>query len=610
MLPEITIEAYDPSPFMPGGAHWELTTDSLPLLPLNQLLAQEFALYFVDYGAKGQLSSANLRGLGAARTSLIWEGMEINSFTLGQSDFGEIMMAQGYEVGVGFGALSALYGNGAIGGSIALSYAPDFQKRPRLSLTQQMGSFGEYAAQVGFRTSTKKIHSNSVMTFQKSDNDFPYAHQDQEVRQMNAGFQNLGVLQDLYFQINPQHMLSLHFWYQDFEREIQPQRNDFQNDDHLENNTLRTVISWNWLTGRWQHNTAFGYTRDDQRYNKVDRILVSRHYLSYDFQFTPGPKIQFKAGTQANLIRAKVNAFKNTIHESRWDFYGSGLWKPLDGLRTGLSIRVPQVSGEFKPVSPMLSVSYDFRHTETATWTLDGQFARSFRLPTLNDRYWQPGGNLDLQPELSRNWELGVELDSRSARIHYQGALRYYYHSVDNWIIWIPGGSSVTEEGEVLSFWYPDNIRKVLAQGMEFYQSIRYQKAGSSWSTKLNLQANYKKAVNKKAISNLDRSVNKQLPYTPKWSLNGSWWVYYNHWSAALSTQFQDSRFTEANNELPALPGYTLWNLLLSRQGKWKKLAWSAQLQLNNILDKDYENFENRAMPGRNYSLNLIFTYN
>ena len=71
------------------------TTDSVVLQNLAQVIEDQAPVYFIQYGAPGQLSSINLRGLGASRTSLRWQGMEINSFTLGQTDFSEIAAGSG-----------------------------------------------------------------------------------------------------------------------------------------------------------------------------------------------------------------------------------------------------------------------------------------------------------------------------------------------------------------------------------------------------------------------------------------------------------------------------------------------------------------------------------
>ena len=43
--------------------------------------------------------------------------------------------------------------------------------------------------------------------------------------------------------------------------------------------------------------------------------------------------------------------------------------------------------------------------------TIRAQVARGYRVPTLNDRYWIPGGNPDVVPEDAIHFEGGAELD-------------------------------------------------------------------------------------------------------------------------------------------------------------------------------------------------------
>ena len=606
LLPELTIEGRDPTHFLPGVQHWTLPKDSLPAQSLSQSLSREFPWYFVEYGAPGQLSSANLRGLGSSRTSVLWQGMEINSFTLGQTDFGEVIPAQGYRVDVALGALSAVYGNGALGGTVSMGLEPNFNNGKKLRLHQQLGSYGRYGAEAAFQSSSKKLFSSTAINHQRSNNDFLYSYQGQEIRQPNAGYRNWGLSQDLFYNISSNHHVSGHFWFNDFMREIQPGKGDAQNQDQLENRSLRTLMQWTWDPVGWTQNVSAGYTRDEQIFNEGDPILVNRGFFSYQMLWNRNPQLQIKAGGQLNYLNALVEDYNGSISETRIDYYASTWWSPLPQLKAGLSIRLPQVSGDLKPLTPLMSMSYILGKNESRYWQLDGQVGRSYRVPTLNDRYWQPGGNLSLKPELSNNWETGISFDLRKAFWSYQGSARYYYHHVENWIIWIPGGRSETEDGQVLSFWFPENIREVVAQGMEFYHTLNYQKTGNPWKFSLRFQASYKSALNKKAISGLDRSLDKQLPYTPKWTVNSTGWIRYHNWSAGLQAQHQGSRFTEANNELLPLPAYTLWNLHFSRPGTWGSIGWRASFQLNNIWDQHYENFENRAMPGRNYNLSLI----
>ena len=54
-------------------------------------------------------------------------------------------------------------------------------------------------------------------------------------------------------------------------------------------------------------------------------------------------------------------------------------------------------------------------------------------------------------------------------------------------------------------------------------------------------------------------------------------------------------------------PWYTS-DLSLVYSFHWQRMLWKAQLDVNNILDQDYEVIVNYPMPGRNYALTLNVT--
>ena len=83
--------------------------------------------------------------------------------------------------------------------------------------------------------------------------------------------------------------------------------------------------------------------------------------------------------------------------------------------------------------------------------------AKSFRLPTLNDLYWLPGGNLDLQPEFGNTFELGIDFQSKNSLYDLQIHSGLFSNRVKNWIVWIPGNG----------YWKPENVQKVKSEGIE-----------------------------------------------------------------------------------------------------------------------------------------------
>ncbi|PSQ94950.1 MAG: hypothetical protein BRD53_04950 [Bacteroidetes bacterium SW_7_64_58] len=72
------------------------------------------------------------------------------------------------------------------------------------------------------------------------------------------------------------------------------------------------------------------------------------------------------------------------------------------------------------------------------------QFGRSFRVPTFNDRYWQPGGNPDLRPERSWGGDLGIRLDWS----HGHAEVSAFGHRRRDQITWQPTGNG---------YWAPKN---------------------------------------------------------------------------------------------------------------------------------------------------------
>ena len=86
---------------------------------LSDKLIDETSFYLKTYG-NNQLSTITIRGTTASQTAVLWNGININSPTLGQTDFSLIPLFLFDDVSVQYGTGSALYGSDAIGGSIMI----------------------------------------------------------------------------------------------------------------------------------------------------------------------------------------------------------------------------------------------------------------------------------------------------------------------------------------------------------------------------------------------------------------------------------------------------------------------------------------------------------
>lgn len=577
---------------------------------MSQVLGQHLPVYFVQYGAIGQLSSINLRGLGAARTNLIWHGMEINSFTLGQTDFGELSAGVAANIEIHQGAVSPLFGNGALGGSIELTDDLNQLTGHNLTLNTSIGSYGMKGVNLGYRYANARIASSTKLFRRSADNDFSYQLGTESQRQRNAGFLHYGLIQHFQYNLNPQHQLSFHLWYNDYFREIQPNKFDQNSDETLENENLRMTMKWQWLSDHSVGKVQAGYTHDYQLYDNSDLIQLYRWFGSVENEWHKIKNTTIRIGANLNYLKPEVDAYQQGISECRSDIYGSVIWDAIPDLSLALSLRSPMINGDFQKLLPMVSAKYNLLNNKHLSWNVDFQIGSSFRLPTLNDRYWYPGGNQDLLPEFSRNIELGLDFTLSKANLTWNIGMRGFRHQVDNWIIWVPGGRDEGPDGEITSFWFPDNIREVLAYGMEYESAIDWQLPIPKLSNTITVSGIYNRSLNKKSISPVDRSVDKQLPYTPVNVVNLNWTWKYQSWYTGIIGQYRGKRYVETNNELPPLDAFTLWNLVVGKRGVQGPINWALELQVNNITSEDYETFENRAMPGRNYLINLSINFN
>ncbi len=583
------------------GSSIAIRPDSILSQSLTNALEENAAIYFRQYGGEGQLSTINLRGLGSSRSSLLWNGIEINSFTLGQSDFNLIDVSNSQQIQLNKGSGGSLYGNGALGGSVEIQHLPDFSDITELSINQTIGSFGKIGTSAGFKHGRNGISTSTTVSYKSIDNDFEYEHRGEKFRQTGASYNAINAAHDFYLNLQNRDLLGINIWYNYNDRDIQQAKGDFSDPDHLTDHSLRSSVKYINVGDRVVGEYQLGYTYDHQVYNDGTPLRVSRGFARLEWE-KESDKTSFKFGVNNNLIHVESGNF-GKVFENRNDLFFSVAQRISPRLRAVINLREPVVKGRIKPFSPSLNGEYTAFDNENTKVLFNTQLSRSFRIPTINDRYWSPGGNPNLKPELSWNAEVGAQLNCQIEGVSLRYLLSGFYHDVDDWIIWVPGGSGVDENGNEISFWYPSNVRRVVASGIESSVTM-IQKIGD---ITFNISANgaYTKSINKVAISQFDRSVGKQLPYTPQLVANARLDVSKKSSAAFLVLRYTGERFVEANNELPPMPAYGLIDIGIRRSFELKHFKLLCSGSIRNALNKAYENFENRAMPGRGFELNM-----
>jgi iron complex outermembrane receptor protein len=230
--------------------------------------------------------------------------------------------------------------------------------------------------------------------------------------------------------------------------------------------------------------------------------------------------------------------------------------------------------------------------------SLSTNIAYNYHAPTLNDLYWQPGGNPDLNPEQGISQDLTLKLTVPLSGMFFKFSLSTFRMDIDDWIVWLP-----TER----YYWTPRNLNRVRSQGVE--TSIESLFHIGKLSSRVVFNYTYTDAANRKASFEGDASVGVQLPYVPrhKWNINltsqykNLTFNYYWGYTGKRFTTTDQSYFTE---------DYKLHSASLEYGVKIAKQNLIIRLTVDNLFDTYWESTQYYPQPLRTFNLKAIFRIN
>ncbi|MFY0606226.1 MAG: TonB-dependent receptor [Cyclobacteriaceae bacterium] len=560
---------------------------------LTEVLSDQPAIYFKNYG-NGQLSTISFRGTSANHTNVLWHGIPVNYPSLGQTDFTQWPTWLVESVSLHPGGSGSLYGSGAIGGSVSIDSELSKISTNNASARLAIGSFGEIFTGLKSEYLTGKWSGSTKAYRSIIKNDFEYQFQGQSEIQKNAAILDKGIQQEVQFELAPNRYLFLDAMYTLNHREVQPNKASPDNSDELETENLRAVLGYH----SEQENNSFtanlAFVRADQVYNNLDQTLTGQWsaVISYWQEIEDG--FSFRVGTNTNLFAANVDAYSEDFRDLQVELFSGFEWARWKNYHAALNLR-QSFYDQNSPFTPSFGHEIFLLKSQNQQLIVNQQFSVGYRYPTLNDRYWSPGGNPDLNPESSKTLDTGVKWERKGDAWQLGTDINGFFTHSDDWIVWIP-----TAEG----FWSPRNLRSVRILGLESSAFVR----GQLFDSEQHLTGGY---AYTQSTNQTGSNTGNQLPYVPFHHFNFGWRSSFRYGlSTHIQYDFIGRRYTTLDNTLlQSVPGFGLWDLGIRSQRQIKDLEWSAEFKIRNITDQSYENLINRAMPGRNYQISLTFTY-
>ncbi|MCF8424234.1 MAG: TonB-dependent receptor [Bacteroidia bacterium] len=567
---------------------------------LSDLLSNQSNIHIKSYG-NANIATTSMRGGNANHTALLWNGLNIQNALLGQTDLSIIPTLFFDNVVLEYGGGSAMWGSGAIGGSIHLQNKNRFNQGFETKLQTSVGSFGTTKIGTSVLLSYKKIISNTKVYYTNSDNNYSYkdsSDKENPTKKItHANYSSKGIMQEISYMPSLFQKINMRLWYNVMDRNLPSYSTAISKQKQLDEN-LKLSADWNYNKRKLNSTIRFGYFNDQLNYSdsiaqiysetsvkttiaEIDNIYKHKnHTFNFGINFTRHQsetknynethdltKLALFAAYKLNLLNSKftynIAARKETTNQTEIPFTGN----------TGIHYQLTKL------IATKINAN------------------TSYRQPTLNDLYWNPGGNKNLKPEESYEIDGGIELNYNKNNFTLLWEATYFNRHTTNWIIWLPTDNA---------FWSPKNIAKVYSRGTETKTELRYNK--KDFQVKLILNTSYVLSNNEKSKNENDNSAGKQLIYTPRYTGQGSISIGYQKLNFIFNNTYTGYRFTSTDNTNWLNP-YYIANIKCSYPYSFNTINMELFCAINNLFNKNYAVVVNRPMPLRNYEIGLSINY-
>ncbi len=543
---------------------------------------------YVKQDADG-LSSIRFRGTSANHTAVLYDGINLNSLTLGQTNLSHVPMFLFDNVAVQYGGASSFYGTDAIGGSISVGNDIAWNKGLHAKVQQDFGSFGHCFTGLKFNFSNKIIDYKLATYHSHTKNNFPFYNDISAIRDTtkNARNEKFGILQEANFNLKSV-VLFAKIWYEHDARETQPDMyTNYYGDcrDYISDKYLRTVIGAKFYRVQHKLSANVGYVKNYELYNHNHDEKIETNTILANFEYQNNRLLKGELLANVNFLHIVPNmyAYDENLKENRCEIsvaYKNDIFRWLD---VSACLHESFVSHYKSQFSPSIGTLFRVVSREKIDWNITANVSRNYKIPTFNDRFWQPGGNPNLKNETSMNYEVGSKISYKSKIYTFQLNMNVYLLKMNNLIQWAPTDYDAY-------FWTPQNVESAKNKGLEFGLLNCWK--WRDFSVELTANYAYCNAQNK--------NTNCQLIYTPKHLANALFAFNYKLWRADICATYTGERISETNK---ILDDYFLTDITIGRKIRFGRNAIDLSASVNNVFGVSYQNQENYAMPERNFRI-------
>lgn len=577
-----------------------LSLEQAAMSSLADYFKAESAVYLKEYG-KGMSSFISVRGTSSSHTTVLWNGMSLAIPTMGQTDLSHVPVYFFDRMDLHIGGNSTIYGDGSIGGNISLGTSPRWKEGVNGDVTISAGSFSTIFTGATVRYANSKTESRTSIYRASAINRFTFENNTKVGKPTeylnNSGYENYGVLQEVYRKVGKTSLLNFNLWYLDFNREIQPSvaLNDRpETYASIFDKNFRTSLSYSGLKSDFSFAARLSYAYDNETYQE-DIIAASRILASTEAGYsTASGKLSFKGGISAEHIAPQVDSYADSVTEQRTSLYILVKAAPIEKLILSAGLRYGKVTRSEVPLMPSFDILYIPLKTNNTQLSLRAAASAGSKVPSLNDRYWG-GVHSYLKSETSKTAEGGFNLSWFRGRRSLDLFVTAYASEVNDWIRWLPAGS----------VWRPQNVPEVRSAGGE--AGVMIAAGAGDWGLRTGFNYNLTDVVMRKSLRAEDPSVGHQLAYQPKHSWRASFTADKDPFSLFIRVAYTGERTTLDIFDI--LPAYILTDIGASAKINLTKYNFTINATILNLFDTRYQNVKFYAMPKRHWQVSVRWNF-
>lgn len=581
-------------------------------------------------GGPGSPQRVSLRGSQSNQVLILLDGAPMNDPATGEADLGTLPLSMIENVEVIKGGASHEYGSGAMGGVIKI--------RTRQAPTQQIGietgagSYGLYTLKPHLSLSNTVMNLKVAGQLQRVKGDSPFSYlapgyTDPATGTVSARRRNADAQQwHLFARVgwkSPVGQATLGLQTGRSERGLPGKIHVWSPWARTMNTQKRLSFTWESRAAARLHSTINLNWSETETENKnivdaegdpADTKIASYHHIANAtlLQFLGQSKAQpFDFCTIQLSISGRHQRYND---QSLLGAVYAPVGRATDntwgtGLRSTFQTHVPLLPGQFSLQTALRYDAFDiaarnanrietqwspgielgWQSQDGQILSIFGRWNRSFRVPTLNDLFYQEArvqGRPDLLPERAELRELNLTIQLQHP-LPIQIQATAFNQRIDDMIHWRMGFHQI---------FYPINTDAKIT-GQEYRLNMATRGDQVTWDctyTRLN-------ALN---MDDHHALHGRYLIYRPLWTVKSTVSWQRHGWRAQWFFRHTGPRYyTESNTS--RFDAYALHDISLSRSVHWQSMQCQITAQCLNLFDVHYELLERMPLPGREYRINL-----